>query len=143
MQKNSTLAAAIINVITSIRSSAVVNYIKGVPGGGKTFTMAYLALAFMTVPEVHVLWTSAGNAAISEGAQLLQQHIDLSPPDSSLRKAIARIQGFNQAKSFSLDIPADQRNQFSKNHTAFYTGSAIVYSNFIKAKFLCEDSMWA
>ncbi len=85
----------------------MVNYIKSVPGGGKTYVMSFLALSFLMQPSVKMIWTVAGNAAINEGASLMHGHIDLVPADTPLKNSVARLQAYNEERINHIDVSPD------------------------------------
>ena len=66
-------------------------------------------------PTIKMLWTAAGNAAINEGASLMQGHIDCMPDASPLKHSVARLQAYNLKKILTIDVPPDDRMALQRN----------------------------
>ena len=88
---NSNIFSILADILISYARDCAVRYIKGLPGTGKTYSMAFSMIVLLTISEINILWTSAGNAAVDEASNVLSRMLTRTPRTTELRNQVLRL----------------------------------------------------
>jgi hypothetical protein len=87
LDRSGNIITPLLAIAAHEKSGTRVTYLQGVPGAGKTFTMAIIAVLIGLVLKRRVLWTATGNAPLNIAIQLLAERFSDAPAE--IRQKIA------------------------------------------------------
>jgi hypothetical protein len=139
---NSNIFSILADILISYARDCTVRYIKGLPGTGKTYSMAFAMIVLLSISKINILWTSAGNAAVSEASKVISHMLQLTPTLTPLRGQIIRLLATGKNPAHLCDFTHDDRRS-ERKVLLKSTRMVLCTTDMAKNELLKQTAVWA